>query len=67
MNYYLEKMIELNADGIDFIGIEEVLKGSFHVYKSFTKEEFKYINIIPKTCYRYYKIVDGRKIYIDKE
>ncbi len=67
MNYYLEKMIELDADGIDFITIGEILKGSFHVYKSYTREEFKYVNAFPKTGYRYWKIINGKKTYVDKE
>lgn len=71
MNYYLGKMIELNADRIDFMGIGEILKNSscnnkaYSVYESYTKEEFKNVDSFPKTCYRYWKIIDGEKVYID--
>lgn len=68
MSGYIEQMIdvmtELDADGIDFIEIGEFHKNIPCVCQSYTKEEFKDVNIIPKTCYRYYKIVDGKKIYV---
>lgn len=65
MNYYLEKMIELSADGVDFIEIGEIFKPFPCVYKSYTKEEFENENIIPKTGYRYWKIINGEKVYVD--
>lgn len=68
MNYYLEKMIELDADGIDFIPISHFLmtrEGIPNIIKSYTKEEFKNVKLIPKTGYLFWKIVDGRKKYID--
>ena len=68
MNYYLEKMIELNADGIDFIPISHFLatrEGNPNIVASYTKEEFKNIKCIPKTGYLFYKIVNGKKEYID--
>lgn len=66
MNYYLEKMIELDADGIDFIFIEiEELKRAFRIYKSYTREEFQYVNAFPKTGYKYWKIINGKKTYVD--
>lgn len=65
MNYYLEKMIELDADGIDFIEIGEILRGSLRVCESYTREEFKCVNGFPKTCYRYWKIINGEKVYVD--
>ena len=61
-------MIELNADGIDFIPISEFLvtrKGIPGVVASYTKEEFKNVQGIPKTGYLFYKIVNGKKEYID--
>lgn len=67
MNYYLEKMIELDADGIDFIPIGWYLFGKESVpdiIASYTIEEFKNVNCIPKTGYSFYKIIDGKKEYI---
>lgn len=66
MNYYMDKLEELDADGIDFVPImfskEEQLK---HVIASYTKEEFKSVKGIPKTSYLFWKIVDGKKKYIE--
>lgn len=67
MGYYSEKMIELDADGIDFIPIGWYLfgrKGVPDIIASYTKEEFKNVNGIPKTGYSFYKIIDGKKEYI---
>lgn len=64
MNYYLEKMIELDADGIDFVPIH--LKGMIpNIFASYTKEEFENVKAIPKTPYLFYKIIDGKKEYIN--
>ena len=67
MNFYLEKMIELDADGIDFIPISQFLatrEGIPNIVASYTKEEFKNVKYIPKTGYLFYKIIDGKKEYI---
>ena len=68
MNYYLEKMIELDADGIDFIPIGHFLatrEGVPTIVESYTREEFENVRGIPKTGYLFYKIVDGKKKYIN--
>lgn len=63
-NYYLNKMNKLKADGIDFMPIwfEE---GVPPIISSYTKEEFESVKVIPKTNYRYWKLVNGTKQYID--
>lgn len=67
MEYYVEQMKELGADGIDFIDIGELAfnKQHPHVLLSVTKEEFADIRAIPKTGYRFWKLVNGNKVYIE--
>ena len=61
-NYYLDLMNELEADGIDFMPI------SFEkfppIIASYTKEEFKNVKAVPKTNYKYWKLVNNKKVYI---
>lgn len=64
MNYYWDKMIELNADGIDFMPIW-FGDGLPPIIESYTRKEFKNVQGIPKTNYRYWKLVDGQKVYIN--
>lgn len=64
MGYYYDKMQELNADGIDFIPIWYDPNTSPPIIASYTKEEFKNINLIPKTNYRYWKMQNGQKEYL---
>lgn len=63
-NYYWDKMIELDADGIDFMPIW-FGGGLPPILKSYTRREFQNVQVIPKTNYRYWKLVDGQKVYID--
>lgn len=60
----LEKMLELDADGIEFIPIfsnDNFVK----IIESYTREEYEKVRYVPKTGYRFYKIVDGKKTYIE--
>lgn len=63
-NFYLDKMNELKADGIDFMPIW-FGKGIPPIISSYTKEEFKSVKAIPKTNYRFWKMVNGVKQYIE--
>lgn len=68
-DYYLSKMKELDADGIDFIPISSALADKKYqlceVIASYTKEEWiKGIGGIPKTPYLFWKIVGGKKEYL---
>lgn len=40
-------------------------EGVAPIIGSYIKEEFESIEVIPKTNYRYWKVVDGTKRYID--
>lgn len=61
MNYY-EKALKLNADGIDFMPI-----CSSEIIKTYTIEELKYATMFPKSNYKYYKMIDRKKKYIDNK
>ena len=67
MNPILEQMIAVNADGVDFHPIMEKSKIGTHemrIYESHTREEFANVNSYPRSCYVFWKIVDGQKQYI---
>lgn len=67
--YYYEEMVNLGADGIDFFSFTPVFAqnslGNYKIIKSYTKEQFEFIKIIPKTLYRFWKIIDGKKVYLE--
>ena len=63
MNFYLSKMNELGADGIDFVPLVD--NGT--VYASFTRDAFiddANLPCTPKTNYKFWKWSFGRKCYI---
>lgn len=66
--YHYEEMIRLNADGIDFYSLSNSLHNwsKFPYIASYTKEQFEYIRVIPKTPYRFWKMINGKKIYLDE-
>ena len=56
-------MEELEDDGIDFMPI--FFQGKFpKIIVSYTKEEIKNVTAFPRTNYKFYKLVDGKKVYI---
>ena len=66
MDYILEKMNELNADGVDFVPIW----GDYcppPIYCSYTKEEWQHVKSYPKSARLYWKIIDGKKEYIKEK
>lgn len=65
MNFYLEKMNELGADGVDFHACF-AKPPHCSIYQSNTKEDFENSNIgTPRSGYTFWKIIEGKKIYID--
>lgn len=63
MDYILEEMNKVNADGVDFVPIMSP-KLAPPVIVSYTKEEWIYgVSYYPKSDRRYWRIVDGKKIY----
>lgn len=70
MDYILDKMNELNADGIDFVPISVALLRHDYclceVIESYTKEEWvKGDRSYPKTAYLFWKMIDGKKEYCE--
>lgn len=59
-------MEELGADGIDFVGLffDSPFANDHTIYQSYTREEFMETRCYPKTNYKFWKIVDGKKEYI---
>ena len=65
-DYILEEMTKYDADGVDFTSLfsDEPLGPA--VIVSFTREAWIASNrSYPKTACRYWKMVDGRKVYVD--
>lgn len=65
MNYILEEMNKIGADGVDFVPIW--LGGGIPpIIRSYTKEECEHTKAYPKTNRMYWKMVDGKKEYINR-
>lgn len=64
MDYILEEMNNVDADGVDFVPIwfDEHLPPP--IICSYTKEELKNITGYPKSNRMYWKIINGKKEYI---
>ena len=72
MNYYYQKVLELNADGIDFISLSDLFDNNKKikpVVKTITRQNFENNEVIsiPKTGYRFWRMINGEKVYIDDE
>lgn len=63
MDYILEEMNKIGADGVDFVPIW-YNSNIPQIICSYTKEECKTIKGYPKTNRKYWKFVDGKKKYI---
>ena len=66
MNYY-EEALKLNADGIDFVSCGEFNKRFPKVNESYTIEQLKEQTCFPRSCRLFYKIIDGKKEYLENE
>ena len=69
MDYYLNLAKEMNADGIDFIELDEGFCSQnplrYKIVGSHSVEQLSSLISIPKTPYRFWKLVDGKKQYIE--
>lgn len=66
MNYILEEMNKVDADGVDFI--PAFYNGDIPpIICSYTKEELQHTNYFPKAARRYWKMINSEKRYIDKK
>ena len=68
MNFILEEMIELNADGVIFHNLfvteEYLINGKTKIFADYSLEQVKNLTAYPKSNRTYYKIVDGKLEYI---
>ena len=65
-DFILEEMNKCNADGVDFVSIMFDPIKCPNIYATYTREEWLASNrSYPKTNRRYWKIVDGKKTYLD--
>ena len=63
----MNKMFELNADGVDFHPImlkSEIGTLRMKIYESYTKDELVNVKYVPKTSYTFWKMIDGHKEYM---
>ena len=72
MDYYYQKVLDLNADGIDFISLGNLFDNNKKikpVVKTITRQNFENneVKYIPKTGYKFWRMVNGKKVYIDDE
>lgn len=65
-DFILEEMNKYNADGVDFVSITFDSLRNPNIYKTYTRKEWLASDgSYPKTNRRYWKIIDGKKTYID--
>ena len=65
-DFILEEMNKYNADGVDFVSITFDPLRNPNIYKTYTRVEWLASDgSYPKTNRRYWKIIDGKKTYID--
>lgn len=68
-DYILKEMEEADADGVDFVPVfttsERLLLGESKIICSYSKEQWLTgAGVYPKSGRLYWKIVDGKKIYV---
>ena len=68
-DFILKEMEEAGADGVDFVPIftslERLLLGESKIICSYSKEEWLASSgAYPKSGRLYWKIIDGKKIYV---
>lgn len=65
-DFILEEMNKYNADGVDFVSITFDPLRNPNIYETYSREEWLASDrSYPKTNRRYWKIIDGKKTYID--
>ena len=65
MDYILEEMNNIDADGVDFVPIWFDKKLPPPIICSYTKEEWKDVKAYPKSNRIYWKMINSEKIYIN--
>lgn len=65
MDFILEEMNNLGADGVDFVPIWIDIARPAPIICSYSKEEWKKENSYPRTNRRYWKLDEhGNKVYL---
>lgn len=64
-NLILEEMDRYDADGVDFVPIFDLSKIP-PIICSYTREELKNLKVYPKSDRKYWKMINGKKVYCDK-
>ena len=64
MDYILEEMDKVGADGVDFVPLWFDKRFPPPVICSYTKEEWYHVKVYPRSNRMYWKMIDGRKQYI---
>lgn len=65
-NYILNEMIELGADGVEFVPIFCDYSKPYTVILDISLDKAKITTTYPKSARRYYKLIDGKKHYLDE-
>lgn len=66
MDYISKEMNKLGADGVDFVPVWFDKRFSPPIICSYTKEEWKHIQSYPKSDRMYWRMIDGKKEYVNK-
>lgn len=64
MDYILDEMDKVGADGVDFVPLWFDKRFPLPVICSYTKEEWHNVKAYPKSNRMYWKMIEGRKQYI---
>lgn len=64
MDFILEEMNKVGADGVDFVPVW-FGEGIPPIIRSYTKEECQQNKAYPKSNRMYWKMIDGKKEYVD--
>ena len=65
MDYILEEMNKVDADGVDFVPLWFDKRFAPPIICSYTKEEWLNVQSYPKSGRMYWKMIDGKKKYIN--
>lgn len=65
MNYIVEEMDKLGADGVDFVPVCMKKEAIERIFLSKTRQQMIDDPSYPKSGRLYWKMVDGHKVYLD--
>ena len=65
MNYIVEEMDKIGADGVDFVPVCMKKEAIKHIFLSKTRQQMIDDPLYPKSGRLYWKLVDGHKVYLD--